>query len=198
MARSAENASRFENLWGYIDKLLSEARITSELIGSLSWTRERKEELPYSNQESDQLLPTGEHVRELQFVPSWQDFQGFRQYIEDNILERLAGEGMLYTGLREMRDLEAKLERYYRMTESGVKVFVFSQEHWQGWDPREITPVVTEDPALTEYAFSIYYGVSVCYGLVGRQRGKEAMSGFFTISDVLVNEILQKLNETYL
>jgi GGDEF domain-containing protein len=71
MARSGENAYRFENLWGYIDKLLSEARITSELIGSLSWTKERKEEeLASSNQETDQLLPTGDHVRELQFVSS--------------------------------------------------------------------------------------------------------------------------------
>jgi hypothetical protein len=57
---------------------------------------------------------------------------------------------------------------------------------------------VTEDPTLTDYAFTIYYGVSACYCLVGRQRGKEAMCGFFTISDVLVNEIIKKLNETYL
>ena len=199
MARSAENAYRFENLWEYIDKLLSEARITSELIGSLSWTKEGKEEeLASSHQETDQLLPTGEHIRELQFVSSWQEFQSFCQYIEDNILERLTGEGILYVGLREMRNLEPKLERYYRMMENGIKVFIFSQEDWQEWDRREITPVVTEDPALTEYAFSVYYGVSACYGLVGRQRGKEAMRGFFTISDVLVNEILKKLNETYL
>ena len=199
MARSAENAYRFENLWGYIDKLLSEARITSELIASLSWSKERKEEdLASSIQETDQPLPTGDHVRELQFISSWQGFQSFSQYIEDNILERLAGEGILYVGLREMADLEPKLERYYWMMENGIKVFIFSQEGWQGWDPREITPLVTEDPALGEYAFSIYYGVSACYALVGRQRGKEAMSGFFTISDVLVNEILKKLDETYL
>jgi diguanylate cyclase (GGDEF)-like protein len=199
MARSGENAYRFENLWGYIDKLLSEARIASELIGSLSWTKERKEEeLASSNQETDQLLPTGDHVRELQFVSSWHDFQSFCQYIEDNILERLAGEGILYVGLRERRYLEPKLERYHRMVENGIKVFVFSQEDWQGWDSPEITPVVAEDLALSEYAFCIYFGVSACYGLVGRQRGREAMCGFFTISDTLVNEILKKLNETYL
>jgi two-component system, cell cycle response regulator len=199
MTRSAENAYRFENLWGYIDKLLSEARITSELIRSLSWARERKEEdLPSSFQETDQLLPTGEHVRELQFVPSWEDFQIFSQYIEDNVLERLAGEGILFAAVRDRSSLEPKLERYHRMTENGIKVFVFSQEDWQDWGPKDIAPVVTEDPTLTDYAFTIYYGVSSCYCLVGRQRGKEAMCGFFTISDVLVNEIIKKLNETYL
>jgi hypothetical protein len=143
-------------------------------------------------------LPTGDHARELQFVPSWRDFQTFSQYIEDNILERLAGEGILYTARREMSDLKPKLERYHRMAENGIKVFVFSQEDWPGWDPKEITPVVMEDPTLGDYAFSVYYGVSACYGLVGRERGKEGMCGFFTISDVLVNEIMKKLNETYL
>lgn len=199
MERAAESASRFEDLWGYFDKLLAEARITSELIGALSWTRERKdEELAFTPRDSDQLLPTGEFSRELQFVGSWEDFQTFNQYIEDKIFEKLAGEGIYYIGLKKVSSLEPRLERYYRMLENGIEIFVFAKEDWEGWDPRDITPVVTEDPALADYSFSIYYGVSACYALVGRQRDEEGMCGFFSISDLLVNEIIRKLNETYL
>jgi hypothetical protein len=84
------------------------------------------------------------------------------------------------------------------MLENGIKVFVFAQEDWEGWDPQEITAVVTEDPALAQYSLLLYYGVSACYALVGRERKEERMSGFFTTSDFLVNEIMKKLNETYL
>ncbi len=199
MMRSAESASRFESLWGYIDKLISEARITSELLGALSGSREKRaEEFASLMKDSDQPLPTGAHSKELQYVASWEDFQVFCHYVEDKILERLAGEGIFYVGLRELSHLEPKLEKYYRMMENGVKVFVFAKDDWEGWDPREITPIVTEDPALLEYSFFIYYGVSACYALMGRQREKEGMSGFFTISEFLVNEIMKKITGTYL
>ena len=199
MARSAESAARFESLWGYIDKLLSGARISSELISALSGSREKREEASASIPvDSDQPLPTEEYSKELQFVPSWDDFASFNQYIEDKILERLAGEGILYVGLKRLAQLQSKLERYRRMLENGIKVFVFAQEDWEGWDPQEITAVVTEDPALAQYSLLLYYGVSACYALVGRERKEERMSGFFTTSDFLVNEIMKKLNETYL
>jgi len=200
MRRSTESASRFENLWGYVDKLLAQARITSELIGALSGVRERREgeEFVSLPRDSDQLLPTGEYSKELQFVSSWEDFQSFNQYIEDKILERLAGEGIFYVSSKRMSDLEPKLERYSRMRGNGIKVFFFAMDEWEEGDLREIIPLATEDPALAHYRFLIYYGVSACYALVGRQRGEEAMWGFFTISDFLVNEIMKKVTETYL
>lgn len=200
MRRAAESASRFENLWGYIDQLLAEARITSDLIGALSGSRQKKEGEDFSGlpRDSEQLLPTGEYSKELQFVASWKDFQSFRQYIEDKILEKLAGEGIFYVGLERMSVAQPKLEKYHRMRENGIKVFLFAKEEWQEEGLREIVPVATEDPALADYSFMIYYGVSACYGLVGRQREEETMSGFFTISDFLVNEIMKKIGETYL
>ncbi|MDH7499103.1 MAG: response regulator [candidate division NC10 bacterium] len=200
MRRSAESASRFENLWGYIDQLLAEARITAELIGALSGSRQRRggEDFSTLPRDSDQLLPTGEYSKELQFVASWKDFQSFRQYIEDKILERLVGEGIFYVGLERPSALHQKLEKYHQMQENGIKVFLFAKEEWQEEGLKEIIPVATEDPALSDYSFLFYYGVSACYALVGRQREEEPMSGFFTTSDFLVNEIMKKIDETYL
>ena len=200
MRRSSESAARFENLWGYIDKLLAEARITSELIGALSGSRERKEgeEFAPLPHDSDQLLPTGEYSKELQFVSSREDFGSFSQYIEDKILEKLAGEGIFYVGSRRMSDLQPKLVRYHQMKENGIKIFFFAQDDWEGGDLGDIITVATEDPALANYSFFIYYGVSACYALVGRQREEEPMCGFFTISDFLVNEIMKKITGTYL
>jgi hypothetical protein len=88
----------------------------------------------------------------------------------------LAGEGILYVGLRERRYLEPKLERYYRMVENGIKVFVFSQEDWQGWDSPEITPVVAEDLALSEYAFMGYPPVTGWWVGKGEKRRYAASS----------------------
>jgi diguanylate cyclase (GGDEF)-like protein len=202
MRRAAESAARFENLWGYMDKLLAEARITSELLGALAGSEEKKEgeELVSLPRDSDQLLPTGEHSKELQYLASWEDFQSFSQYIEERVLERLAGEGIFYMGTKARSQLQPKLEKYYRMRENGVKVFLFTQEEWEDEEQelRDIVLVVTEDPALAGYSFHIYYGVSACYALVGRQREEEVMSGFFTISDFLVNELMGKITETYL
>jgi hypothetical protein len=185
-----------------MDKLLAEARITSELLGALAGSEEKKEgeELVSLPRDSDQLLPTGEHSKELQYLASWEDFQSFSQYIEERVLERLAGEGIFYMGTKARSQLQPKLEKYYRMRENGVKVFLFTQEEWEVEEQelRDIVLVVTEDPALAGYSFHIYYGVSACYALVGRQREEEVMSGFFTISDFLVNELMGKITETYL
>jgi len=202
MKRAVECASRFESLWGYVDQLLNEARIISDLLGALYGRREAQggEELGEMIKDSEQPLPTGELSRELQYVASEEELVSFLQYIEQRVLERLAGEGILYVGAEEVGRLPGKLERYLRMRENGIKVFLFTRQETERGEEElgDLALVVTGDPALSAYSFCLYYGVSACYGLVGRQREGEAMGGFFTISDFLVNELMGKITETYL
>ncbi len=190
LARSEGNRYLHYPLWEFVATLLDEAERSAEVGRLLSQGSRRVGVMEGDMGEQSPGAVT--------YIGNPEEFTLMTRFIEQEACKGVFGEGVLYVGMGLLSNLRPHLDTYYAVREQGIGVYLFfGKDDWTGWDPRGLVTVAAVDPEMLRYRFIFYYGVSACYGLIGRSENGEKFRGLFTTRPSLVNECIKKIKQLY-